>query len=49
MQASTVGHSALKGLVHSFTKNKHAKGHTKHKTFEPRTHHTRFIQMLADV
>ena len=34
---------------HSFTTHQHAKGHTKHKTFTPRTHHTRFIQMLADV
>ena len=33
----------------SFTTHQHAKGHTKHKTFTPRTHHTRFIQMLADV
>ena len=33
--------------THAFTpKRKH---HTKHKTFTPRTHHTRFIQMLADV
>ena len=31
------------------TTHQHANGHTKHKTFTPRTHHTRFIQMLADV
>ena len=30
-----------------FTTHQHANGHTKHKTFTPRTHHTRFIQMLA--
>ena len=35
--------------VHSFTTHQHANGHTKHKTFTPRTHHTRFIQMLADM
>ena len=32
-----------------FTTHQHANDHTKHKTFTPRTHHTRFIQMLADV
>ena len=35
--------------IHSFTTHQHANGHTKHKTFTPRTHHTRFIQMLADM
>ena len=36
-------------VVHSFTTHQHANGHTQHKTFTPRTHHTRYIQMLADV
>ena len=31
----------------SFTTLQHENCHTKHKTFTPRTHHTRFIQMLA--
>ena len=42
---------ACPGGVHSFiTPHQHAKrshAHTKNKTFTPRTHHTRFILMLA--
>ena len=30
-----------------FTTHQHANNHTKQKTFTPRTHHTRFILMLA--
>ena len=33
--------------LRSFTTHQHANGHTKHKTFTPRTHHTRFILMLT--
>ena len=36
-------------FIHSFTTQQQGNGHTKHKIFTPRTHHTRFIQMLADV
>ena len=40
--------SAKVAFIHS-QHTQHANGHTKHKTFTPRTHHTRFIQMLADM
>ena len=43
------GATSLELGLNSFTTHQHANGHTKHKTFTPRTHHTRFIQMLADM
>ena len=44
---SIANRDVLVGLHSQHTQ--HANGHTKHKTFTPRTHHTRFIQMLADM